>query len=135
MAETLIKSRSSSAIRAGIAPRRKDEPKGVIRKGMKPMIYLGAATLVITAAIFSSSGKKAMCRHSRHRQTAKRHSRRFRTTRTTMCRTLKVLLPSAGGEAKERLRHSREFCAGKCDRGAAGSSGDVQGQSGQGTVA
>jgi type IV secretion system protein VirB10 len=38
--------------------RMEDEPKGVIRKGMKPMIYLGAATLVIVAATFSSSGKK-----------------------------------------------------------------------------
>src|SRR5215469_8241015 len=38
--------------------RTEDEPKGVIRKGVKPMIYLGVAALVIIAAIFSSSGNK-----------------------------------------------------------------------------
>jgi type IV secretion system protein VirB10 len=38
--------------------RTEDEPKGVIRKGVKPMIYLGVAALVIVAAIFSSSGNK-----------------------------------------------------------------------------
>src|SRR5215472_8883583 len=37
--------------------RTEDEPKGVIRKGVKPMIYLGVAALVIIAAIFSSTGK------------------------------------------------------------------------------
>jgi type IV secretion system protein TrbI len=57
MAETLI----NPGVQVQAEPelrRTEDEPKGVIRKGMKPMIYLGAATLVITAAIFSSSGKK-----------------------------------------------------------------------------
>ena len=35
------------------------EPKGVLRKNLKPLLYLGAAALVIVAAIFSSLGKKA----------------------------------------------------------------------------
>jgi len=35
------------------------DPKGVFRKNTKPMLYLGAAALVILAAIFSSYGKKA----------------------------------------------------------------------------
>jgi type IV secretion system protein TrbI len=34
------------------------EPKGVLQKNLKPMLYLSAAVLVIVAAIFSGSGKK-----------------------------------------------------------------------------
>ncbi len=34
------------------------DPKGVFRKNTKPLLYLGAAALVIMAAIFSSYGKK-----------------------------------------------------------------------------
>lgn len=33
-------------------------PKGVLQKNLKTFVYLGAALLVIVAAIFSSSGKK-----------------------------------------------------------------------------
>jgi type IV secretory pathway VirB10-like protein len=36
----------------------KDTPKGVLQKNLKTFVYLGAALLVIVAAIFSSSGKK-----------------------------------------------------------------------------
>ena len=48
---------------AQIAPepelrRRFIDPKGVLQKNMKLFLYLGAALLVIVAAIFSSSGKK-----------------------------------------------------------------------------
>src|SRR5580658_3006574 len=35
------------------------EPKGVLQKNLKPMLYLGAALLVIIAAVFSGTGKKA----------------------------------------------------------------------------
>jgi len=38
--------------------RSKDEPKGVLQRNLKTLVYLGAALLVIVAAIFSSSGKK-----------------------------------------------------------------------------
>jgi hypothetical protein len=38
--------------------RTKDEPKGVLQKNLKPLIYLGVAVLVIVAAFFSSTGKK-----------------------------------------------------------------------------
>jgi type IV secretion system protein TrbI len=38
--------------------RTKDEPKGVLQKNLKPLMYLGVALLVIVAAIFSSTGKK-----------------------------------------------------------------------------
>jgi len=34
------------------------EPKGVLQKNLKPLLYLGAASLVIVAAIFSSTGKR-----------------------------------------------------------------------------
>src|SRR5260370_34025716 len=44
------------------------EPKGVLRKNLKPLIYLGAALLVILAAVFSGTSKKtpsqqAVARH------------------------------------------------------------------------
>lgn len=35
-----------------------DMPKGVLQKNLKSLVYLGAAILVIIAALFSSSGKK-----------------------------------------------------------------------------
>jgi type IV secretion system protein VirB10 len=35
-----------------------DEPRGVLQKNVKMLVYLGAAALVIVAAIFSSTGKK-----------------------------------------------------------------------------
>ncbi|HEX4031843.1 MAG TPA: TrbI/VirB10 family protein [Terracidiphilus sp.] len=38
--------------------KRASEPKGVLQKNLKPMLYLGAALLVIVAAIFSGTGKK-----------------------------------------------------------------------------
>jgi type IV secretory pathway VirB10-like protein len=38
--------------------RTKDEPKGVLQKNLKPLMYLGVAVIVIVAAIFSSTGKK-----------------------------------------------------------------------------
>jgi type IV secretion system protein VirB10 len=36
------------------------DPKGVLQKNMKLFLYLGAALLVIVAAVFSSSGKKTV---------------------------------------------------------------------------
>jgi type IV secretion system protein TrbI len=38
--------------------RAEQEPKGVLQKNLKPMLYLGAAILVIVAAVFSGTGKK-----------------------------------------------------------------------------
>lgn len=38
--------------------RASQEPKGVLKKNLKPALYLGAAVLVIAAAIFSSTGPK-----------------------------------------------------------------------------
>jgi type IV secretion system protein VirB10 len=38
--------------------RRAIEPKGVLQKNLKPMLYLGAAILVVAAAVFSGTGKK-----------------------------------------------------------------------------
>src|SRR5580704_1186262 len=35
-----------------------EQPKGVLQKNLKTFVYLGAALLVIVAAIFSSTGKK-----------------------------------------------------------------------------
>jgi len=36
----------------------KDQPQGVLKKNLKTFVYLGAALLVIVAALFSSNGKK-----------------------------------------------------------------------------
>ena len=36
------------------------DPKGVLQKNMKLVLYLSAALLVIVAAVFSSSGKKTL---------------------------------------------------------------------------
>src|ERR1700683_5617669 len=38
--------------------RTSEQPKGVLQKNLKTFVYLGAASLVIVAALFSSSGKK-----------------------------------------------------------------------------
>ena len=38
--------------------RSKIDPKGVLQKNLKTFVYLGAALLVIAAAIFSSTAKK-----------------------------------------------------------------------------
>jgi type IV secretion system protein VirB10 len=40
--------------------RSKMEPKGVLQRNLKTLVYLGAAALVIFAAIFSSTGKKTV---------------------------------------------------------------------------
>ena len=40
------------------------DPKGVLQKNLKPMLYLGAALLVIVAAIFSGTGKKTATQKS-----------------------------------------------------------------------
>jgi type IV secretion system protein VirB10 len=42
----------------------KDQPKGVLQKNLKTFVYLGAALLVIVAAVFSSSGKKTPTQQS-----------------------------------------------------------------------
>src|SRR5580704_16953039 len=57
MAETTINSQGSMQAEPGLI-RDTHEPKGVLRKNLKPLIYLGAAALVIVAAIFSGTSKK-----------------------------------------------------------------------------
>ncbi|HEV2133956.1 MAG TPA: TrbI/VirB10 family protein [Terracidiphilus sp.] len=39
--------------------KRAADPKGVLQKNLKPTLYLGAALLVIVAAVFSGTGKRA----------------------------------------------------------------------------
>jgi type IV secretion system protein VirB10 len=39
-------------------------PRGVLQKNLKTFVYLGAALLVIVAALFSSSGKKTPAQHA-----------------------------------------------------------------------
>ena len=57
MAETTINSQGGTPAEPGLV-RDTHEPKGVLRKNLKPLIYLGAAVLVIMAAVFSGTGKK-----------------------------------------------------------------------------
>src|ERR1035441_1923656 len=46
--------------------RSNSEPKGVLRKNLKPLLYLGAAALVIVAAIFSTLDRKSTRLNSSH---------------------------------------------------------------------
>jgi type IV secretion system protein VirB10 len=41
-----------------------NEPKGVLQKNLKTFVYLGAALLVIVAAIMSSTGKKTLAQQA-----------------------------------------------------------------------
>ena len=64
--------------------RTKIDPKGVLQKNLKTFVYLGAALLVIAAALFSSTAKKTP--RSRRQRRVSRRSPLFRTTPTTTCR-------------------------------------------------
>ena len=50
-----------------------EQPKGVSQKNLKMFVYLGAAVLVIAAAIFSSAGKKRPGAGRRERATTATH--------------------------------------------------------------
>ena len=60
--------------------RTKIDPKGVLQKNLKTFVYLGAALLVIAAALFSSTAKKTPARRQRR---VSHPSPLFRTTPTT----------------------------------------------------
>jgi type IV secretion system protein VirB10 len=57
MPEPITNTPSEAAVEPELR-RTAGEPKGVLQKNLKPMLYLGAALLVIVAAIFSGTGKK-----------------------------------------------------------------------------
>jgi type IV secretion system protein VirB10 len=57
MAEPIINSQSSTSTEPELR-QNPHEPMGVLRKNLKPLLYLGVAGLVIAAAVFSSTGKK-----------------------------------------------------------------------------
>jgi type IV secretory pathway VirB10-like protein len=57
MAEPIINSQSSTPAEPELR-QNPHEPMGVLRKNLKPLLYLGVAGLVIAAAVFSSTGKK-----------------------------------------------------------------------------
>ena len=50
--------------------RNEHQPKGVLQKNLKLLIYLGAAVLVILAAMFSASGKRSKSQPSSARHDA-----------------------------------------------------------------
>jgi type IV secretion system protein VirB10 len=61
MAESIFTPHTESPGGSQIAPELRhttNEPKGVLQKNLKTFVYLGAALLVIVAAIMSSTGKK-----------------------------------------------------------------------------
>ena len=60
-------------------------PKGVLQKNLKTFVYLGAAMLVIVAALFSSSGRRRP--RNRPARKANRRNRRCRTTPIATCRS------------------------------------------------
>jgi type IV secretion system protein TrbI len=57
MTETTINAQQAASPEPELV-RDPHEPKGVLRKNLKPLIYLGAALLVILAAVFSGTSKK-----------------------------------------------------------------------------
>jgi type IV secretion system protein VirB10 len=61
MAESIFTPRAESPGGSQVEPELRhttNEPKGVLQKNLKTFVYLGAASLVIVAAIMSSTGKK-----------------------------------------------------------------------------
>ena len=60
-------------------------PKGVLQKNLKTFVYLGAALLVIVAALFSSSGKKTPAATGERK--GQPRNRPCRTTPTVTCRS------------------------------------------------
>jgi hypothetical protein len=82
--------------------RQEREPKGVLRKNLKPLLYLGAALLVIVAAIFSGTGKKTPAQKGQIR--ISRPSRCSRTAPTTTCRISKTRSPQHNRRRRNRLR-------------------------------
>ena len=88
--------------------RHEAEPKGVIRKNLKVLLFLGVSGLVALAAIFSASGKKAPSQSS-----AAQHeppSRPFRTVRTTMSRISRTSSRPSGKRKHRRQRLKRRRC-------------------------
>lgn len=63
MPEQIANPVSEPMAEAEIHPARKG-PRGVLPKNLKPALYLGAAGLVITAAVFSGTGKKSPGQHA-----------------------------------------------------------------------
>jgi hypothetical protein len=61
-------------------------PKGVLQKNLKTFVYLGAALLVIVAALFSSSGKKTPAQQAAKGQPPQPTLQDCRTTPTATFR-------------------------------------------------
>ena len=57
MSEPIANSPSQASVEPELH-RAEGEPRGVLQKNLKPMLYVGVAVLVIVAAIFSGTGKK-----------------------------------------------------------------------------
>ena len=76
------------------------EPKGVLRKNLKPFIYLGAALLVILAAVFSGTNKKTPL--NRLRRGMNRRNPPCRTTQTTTYKTSRTSLQPSNRDRLSR---------------------------------
>ncbi len=63
MPEPIANSSCALPVEPGLR-RSGQEPKGVLQKNLKPLLYLGAAMLVIVAAVFSSTGTKTTAKKS-----------------------------------------------------------------------
>jgi type IV secretory pathway VirB10-like protein len=63
MPEPIVNASSALPVEPGLH-RAAQEPKGVLQKNLKPLLYLGAAMLVIVAAVFSSTGGKTTAKKS-----------------------------------------------------------------------
>ena len=106
---------------AQIAPepelrRRFVDPKGVLQKNMKLALYLGAALLVILAAVFSSIGKKTPGSAATAKNQTPQPAVQDNTDNNVaeLKSQLQVLLEHALGidEVPAQLRFRRNLCFG-----------------------
>ena len=100
------------------------EPKGVLRKNLKPFIYLGAALLVILAAVFSGTSKKTPSQ-----QAAARHEPPQPTVQDNTdnnVQDLKNQLAAEQQRAGSAGRSYRRPSACHCNSGSAGCRRKIQ---------
>ena len=102
--------------------RREHQPQGVLRKNLKPLIYLGATALVVIAALFSGSSKKTPSQSA-----AARHEPPQPTVQDNTDNNVQDLKNQLAAERQKEAQTAgcgaadAERCAGERHSGPAGS--------------
>ena len=100
--------------------RREHQPQGVLRKNLKPLIYLGATALVVIAALFSGSSKKTPSQSA-----AARHEPPQPTVQDNTDNNVQDLKNQLAAERQKEAQtaapQTPERCAGERHSGPAGS--------------